>query len=105
MKLKKLMGAVLLSASAILASACVTGGPQRSSGEVVDDTAITTMVKTALLAEKDVNSFDIHVKTYEGTVQLDGTVESQWQIDKAIKVAAAVEGVKRVKSDMVRRSK
>ena len=105
MRLKRLMSIMLLSASAILGSACVTDGPQRSSGEIVDDTAITTKVRAVLLAEKDVNSFDIHVKTYEGIVQLDGMVESQWQIDKAIKLAAAVEGVRQVKSDMVRRSK
>ncbi|MCY1383722.1 Osmotically-inducible protein Y [compost metagenome] len=51
--------------------------------------------------ENDVNSFDIKVKTFNGTVQLTGFVDSQWQIDKAVQVAAAVDGVRQVKNDLV----
>ncbi|MCY1377067.1 Osmotically-inducible protein Y [compost metagenome] len=51
--------------------------------------------------EKDVNSFDIKVNTFNGTVQLTGFVDSQWQIDKAVQVAASVNGVRSVTNDLV----
>ena len=69
--------------------------------DFLDDSAITTKVKSALLAEKDVNSFDIKVKTFEGTVQLSGFVDSQWQIDKAVEIATNINGVQRVQNDLV----
>lgn len=102
MNLKSLLTAALLSSSALFIAGCAHHpGHERTAGEVVDDSALTTKVKAALLAEKDVNSFDIKVKTFEGTVQLSGFVDSQWQIDKAIQVAAAVNGVHHVTSDLI----
>ena len=102
MNLKAILTAALLSSSALVAAGCASDrGHERTAGEVVDDSTLTTKVKAALLAEKDVNSFDIKVKTYEGTVQLSGFVDSQWQIDKAVEVANGVDGVQRVKNDLV----
>ena len=101
MNLKPLLTAVLISSGAIFAAGCAHEGHERSTGEVINDASITTKVKSALLAEKDVNSFDIKVKTFEGTVQLSGFVDSQWQIDKAVQIAAAVHGVEHVKSDLI----
>ena len=104
MKLKILLSAVLLASSSILVAGCVHPGHERSGGEVISDAAITTKVRTALLAEKDVKSFDISVKTFDGTVQLSGFVDSQWQIDKAVQTAAAVSGVRHVKSDLIHKT-
>jgi len=102
MSIKTLMTAALLSSAALFIAGCAHHhGHERSGGEVIDDSALTTKVKSALLAEKDVNSFDIKVKTFDGTVQLSGFVDSQWQIDKAIEVASAVNGVQKVKNDLV----
>lgn len=105
MKLKPLLAAAMLSGSAILLAGCASDGHQRTGGEVVDDASVTTKVRAALLAEKDVNSFDISIKTYEGTVQLSGFVDSQWQIDKAVQIAAATDGVRHVKNDLVHKPK
>lgn len=105
MNLKALTIAVLLSCGALFVAGCAHHqGHERTGGEVIDDSAITTKVKSALLAEKDVNSFDIKVKTYDGTVQLSGFVDSQWQIDKAVQVASAVKGVRKVTNDLVHKS-
>lgn len=106
MNLKALTTAALLSCGALFVAGCAHHhGHERSAGEVVDDSAITTKVKSALLAEKDVNSFDIKVKTFEGTVQLSGFVDSQWQIDKAVQVTAAVAGVQKVQNDLIHKPK
>lgn len=102
MNLKTLATAALLSCGAFVVAGCAHHqGHERSGGEVIDDSAITTKVKSALLAEKDVNSFDIKVKTFDGVVQLSGFVDSEWQIDKAVQVASGVSGVQKVKNDLI----
>ena len=69
-------------------------------GTDVDDSAITTKVKSALLADADVKGLDIKVETRKGEVQLSGFVDNQSQIDRAITVTKGVEGVKDVDNKM-----
>lgn len=102
MNLRTLATVALMSCGAFVIAGCSHHhGHQRTGGEVVDDSAITTKVKSALLAEKDVNSFDIKVQTFDGVVQLSGFVDSKWQIDKAVEVASSIKGVQSVKNDLV----
>lgn len=102
MNLKPFATALLLSCGALFVAGCAHHqGHERTGGDVISDSTITTKVKAALLAEKDVNSFDIQVNTFEGVVQLSGFVDSQWQIDKAVQTAAAVNGVRKVKNDLI----
>ncbi|MBI3187823.1 MAG: BON domain-containing protein [Gammaproteobacteria bacterium] len=105
MKTQTLLMAVFLATSTVLGAGCAHYGADQTGREVVSDSTITTKVKSALLAEKDVNSLDISVETYDGTVQLSGFVDSQWQIDQAVKIATAVHGVKKVKSDLLRKTR
>ncbi len=65
-------------------------------GSVVDDTVITTKVKTALLADSDVKGLDVNVDTSKAVVTLNGAVNNQTQIDRAGKLATDVPGVKSV---------
>jgi hyperosmotically inducible protein len=69
-------------------------------GTDVDDSAITTKVKSALLADADVKSSDIKVETRKGEVQLSGFVDTQAQMDRAVAIAKGVEGVKKVDNNM-----
>ena len=69
-------------------------------GTEIDDSTITTKVKSALLADENVKGFDIKVETRKGEVQLSGFVDNQSQIDRAITVTRGVEGVKSVDSKM-----
>jgi len=71
-----------------------------SAGTEIDDTVVTTRVKSALLADPDIHSFDLKVETRKGEVQLSGFVDNQAQIDKAIVVARAVEGVTGVENNV-----
>ncbi len=105
MNFKTLFTALLIGSGGLVVGACASNAHDRSGGEVIDDVAITTKVKSALLTEKDVNSFDIKVETFNGTVQLSGFVDSQWQIDKAVQVAKAVAGVQQVKNDLIHKPK
>lgn len=69
-------------------------------GTEIDDSTITTKVKSALLGDDTVKGLDIQVETSKGEVQLSGFVDSQDQIDRAVTVAKGVEGVKNVNNKM-----
>lgn len=75
-------------------------GAATTAGMKLDDSVVTTKVKTALLGDDQVKSRDIAVVTLKGEVQLSGFVDSQKQIDRAVVVATGVEGVTRVNNEM-----
>ncbi len=79
---------------------CAPTSKQESTGQYVDDTMLTTKVKTAIFNEPTLKSTEINVETYKGTVQLSGFVNSQSDINKAVEVARGVQGVAAVKNDM-----
>ena len=89
--------AVLFAALLSLTVSCTTPAG-RSAGTVVDDATITTEVKTALFADKQVSGVAISVQTFKGEVVLTGAVDSQAQIQKAESIARSVNGVTRVKN-------
>jgi hyperosmotically inducible protein len=69
-------------------------------GAKIDDDVITTKVKSALLSDALVKSFDISVVTRNGEVQLSGFVDNQSQITHSIDTAKSIEGVKSVLNHM-----
>lgn len=94
---RRLLVAVLAT---VLLAACAATPRQESTGEYLDDTAITARVKTALLADKQVSGMAINVETFKGTVQLSGFANSTQEKEKAAEVARSVSGVKSVKNDI-----
>ena len=80
--------------------ACASTPKQESTGEYVDDSVITTKVKSLLAEDDFLKSFEISVETYKGTVQLSGFVDSQKAIDKAVEITRSVKGVKSVKNNL-----
>ena len=91
---------VLLMLIAIF-TACASTPKQESTGEYVDDSVITTKVKSLLAADDFLKSFQIGVETFKGTVQLSGFVASQQAVDKAVEIARSVKGVTSVKNDLI----
>ena len=75
-------------------------GGKETVGNAVDDGIVTTRVKSALLADPAIKSFDIAVVTRQGEVQLSGFVDSQDQIDQAVALARKVEGVTAIGNEM-----
>jgi hyperosmotically inducible protein len=71
-----------------------------SVGNKVDDGITTGRVKAALLADPSIKSLEIHVVTRIDEVQLSGFVNNQQQMNRAMKVAAATEGVRHVSNEM-----
>jgi hyperosmotically inducible periplasmic protein len=76
-------------------------GTPSTVGTKIDDASVTGRVKTALLADPDIKSFDISVVTFKGEVQLTGFVNNQGQIDQAKKIASAAEGASSVKNELM----
>ena len=66
----------------------------------LDDTRITTEVKTDLAAAKDLRSGQIHVTTTAGVVTLRGTVHDSAVASRAEAIARNANGVRGVKSDL-----
>ena len=90
---------VLLVLTATFA-ACASTGTHESTGEYIDDSVITTKVKSLLASDDFLKSFQISVETFQGTVQLTGFVDSQKAADKAVEIVWSVSGVKSVKNNL-----
>lgn len=78
------------------ATADASLGDGQASDQPVDDTWITTKVKSSLLADTEVSGLDINVDTLNGVVTLRGQVESQAQVDAATRIARDIKGVTNV---------
>lgn len=92
---------VLVAAVALVSLAgCASTQRQESTGEYIDDTAITTSVKAAIFNDPMLKSAEINVETFKGRVQLSGFVSGRASIDRAVVVAQAVRGVVSVANDM-----
>jgi hyperosmotically inducible periplasmic protein len=78
----------------------VKGNNHESTGQYLDDTAITTKVKSELLSDEGLKGLDVKVKTYKGVVQLSGFVDSSRQVKRAVEIAQGVDGVKRVENKL-----
>jgi osmotically-inducible protein OsmY len=92
---------ILVAAISLTALAgCASTQKQESTGQYVDDTAITTKVKTAIFNEPTLKSAEINVETFKGRVQLSGFVANRASMDRAVVVAQGVGGVTAVTNDM-----
>jgi len=81
--------------------ACASTPKQESTGEFVDDSVITTKVKSLLAGDDFLKSFEISVETRKGVVQLSGFVDSQNAVNKAGQIARSVGGVRSVQNSLI----
>ena len=68
--------------------------------EKIDDGALTTKVKAALIANPDTKAYQINVETQQGVVRLLGAVDNAKAKSAASTVAMSVKGVKEVKNEL-----
>jgi len=81
--------------------ACASTTKQESTGEYVDDSVITTKIKSLLAEDEFLKSFQISVETRKGIVELSGFVDTQKSKDRAGQIARGVGGVKSVKNALI----
>jgi osmotically-inducible protein OsmY len=92
--------ALTLSFLLFAVAGCASTTKTEGTAEYVDDTVITTKVKAEIFNEPTLKSREINVETFKGVTQLSGFVSSQDDVNKALKAARRVKGVKSVRSDM-----
>ena len=68
--------------------------------ESVEDTAITTKIKTDFAVDKQVSALKIHVDTDKGVVTLTGDAKTKEEADKAVSIAKNTKGVMSVKNEI-----
>ena len=100
MKNLKFATALLAAIALTNVVGCASTPAHESTGQYIDDTAITTEVKAAILNSPTLKVSEINVETYKGVVQLSGFVASADSIGTATAVARGVKGVKSVKNDI-----
>jgi len=76
-------------------------GTAQSAMDAVDDAAITARVKSALLTDPLLKGASIEVTTVNGVVILQGTVNDEPDIARAIEVANTQRGVKSVQNNLI----
>ena len=96
-----IIGYIVLLVFIAALAACASSSKHESTGEYVDDSVITTKVKSLLANDDFLKSFQISVETYKGVVQLSGFVNSRQAVDKAGQIARSVKGVTSVKNNLI----
>jgi osmotically-inducible protein OsmY len=81
-------------------AACGSTPKQESTGDYIDDSVITTKVKSLIAADDFLKVFEISVETRKGVVQLSGWVSKQEAVNKAGAIARGVAGVKGVRNNL-----
>jgi osmotically-inducible protein OsmY len=94
LSLIKVQVALVLTVLIFAGCSAMTG--RQTAGSAANDTALTTKVKSSLLADSMVGALALDVDTTEGVVSLNGIAKTEQERQRAIQVAQSVEGVRRV---------
>lgn len=101
MKYLKICSTLLLTLSMLLVIGCASTSTESSTGEMIDDTVITTKVKAAIFQDEELSASEINVETFKGVVQLSGFVSERSDVSRASAVTRAVAGVVSVTNSLV----
>ncbi len=86
---------------ALLIAGCAGSPTSESTGEYLDDMALSTKVKTSILGDSRLKLRQISVETFKGVVQLSGFVDSASASSRAVELARTVKGVKSVNNSLI----
>ncbi len=99
--LRAIAFATLAGITIIGSTGCAVGRGQETASAFVDDTAITTVVKSKFAADPTVAATSISVETLNGTVQLSGFAKSNAEKMQAENIARGVKNVRLVRNDII----
>ena len=100
MNIRTPLATALFALTLLATTGCAVHRGQESVGAYVDDTAITTAVKSRFVENKEVDASSIRVETLNGTVMLSGFAKSGTEKTTAEALAWKVNGVKAVKNEL-----
>jgi osmotically-inducible protein OsmY len=101
MKLRNTLAITVTALVLITASGCAVQRGQEGVGAYVDDTGITTMVKSRFVENKQVDAASISVETLKGTVMLSGFAKNATERSMAENIARGVKGVTQVRNEII----
>jgi hyperosmotically inducible protein len=76
------------------------GTDERPVDRMVDDSTITSHIKTEMIKDSTVKARQIDVDTVGGHVTLTGVVETKTEARRAIEISEGVQGVKSVRNNL-----
>ncbi|NDP39237.1 MAG: BON domain-containing protein [Rhodoferax sp.] len=100
MQVRTTLTAAMVAIALLTATGCAVTRGQETVGAYIDDTAITTQVKSRFVESKEVDAAALSVETLNGTVMLSGFAKSTAEKGTAERIARAVNGVKAVKNEI-----
>ena len=89
------------AASLLLLGGCVGTATTKSLGEHLDDSAISTKIKSSLLADRSTDGLDIEIEVFKGRVQLNGFADDQAEVVRAEEIARSVKGVVEIENNLI----
>lgn len=101
-KIQSISIAVWLATSAalVITTGCAGDRYRQSTGEHIDDKATSMRVKSALGDDTQYKYPMVEVKTFKGTAQLSGFVNTRDQKSRAGDIAKKIEGVRNVENNI-----
>ncbi len=100
MKTQNIAACSLATLVLLFSSGCAVTRGQETVGAYIDDSAITTSVKSRFVGDKNVDAASISVETLNGTVMLSGFAKNSTEKSMAESIAKNVNGVKSVKNEI-----
>lgn len=100
MKIQNLLAGLAIGLALVTTTGCAVTRGQETVGAYIDDTAITTAVKSRFIENKQVDAASISVETLNGTVMLSGFAKNTTEKSMAGSIASNVKGVKNVKNEI-----
>ena len=100
LKIIALFSAISAGSLLPVVTGCAGTATRQSTGEFVDDAAITTKVKAEFVRDEMVKALQVNVDTYKGIVNLSGFVDTAAQKSRAGDIARTVSGVTDVKNNI-----
>lgn len=100
MQFKTTLIASMMAVALLTSAGCAVSRGQETVGSYVDDTGITTLVKSRMAESKLVSASSISVETLNGTVMLSGFAKSLTEKSAAENIARGVNNVKSVRNEI-----
>lgn len=97
---RSLRAALVVAVALFTTVACASTRTQKSMGEQIDDTMITTKIKAELIGDPLTKAHEIDVEVFKGRVQLNGFVRSEAMRTQAVALARRVNGVVAVDNNL-----
>ncbi len=101
MKMRHAVFASLTTLALLLTTGCAVTRDQETMGAYIDDSVITTTVKSRFFDDKTVDGSAVSVETLNGTVMLSGFAKNAAEKRTAETIALKVKGVKAVKNELL----